>query len=581
MGASQLPAKERVALLSHAIDLCTTLRDTLERIGPSRWTRSPDFLSADEHAIVLKMHELESTLQRHLQEVNEKRNYALSPVSRLPDDVLRLIFLYMVDPEPDRDDHRSYIDYIFVEGISRVSRRWRAVVLDTATLWADVSFADPKYLADTDSDPIHPWYGSAKVLTRTAVRNLERSKLALLRVSMDVPAEPSVPAMVREYMRTCSGRVGELTLTVGREARLLDAIVPCIAQTAGVLRRFRFSVEDALYDVDGREAVEQLLALHFPSLVDVRLTSIPLPLRHRQEYTALLGCRHLRLTIKHPLQFHLPQLLALLKCTPVLEDLYVTLMTFQDAAPPELEERLLLPELRNLNIRCPFSNIPHLPLVILSAPKLDRLALDYSYHPHDNAGLQDRHAPDIVAFLAASVGPEGKPPPVRTLAIKGGMTRGLDRILPALPELEVLRVVFDQGSIAEQELEVIALIDKLCPPIHSVEIGVPPPASFVCQRLRTLESLAFTTPSHLRPLIRLAARRKTAGIPLTRVRMDRWPSRWMSGGTGMPETPEEQYALERALASEVDMLDCGQYRWDWDKGSQAPDGTRGGWSKVD
>ncbi|KZO96774.1 hypothetical protein CALVIDRAFT_536699 [Calocera viscosa TUFC12733] len=578
MAASQ-PAKQRVALLSHAIDLCTNLRDTLERVGPSRWTRSADFLSADEYATVLKVHELESTLQRHLQEVNEKRNDALAPVSRLPDDVLRIIFLHMVDIH--RDDYRSYVHYVFVKDLSSVSRRWRAIALDTANLWTGVSFAEPKYLADADSNPIHPWYGSAKVLSRTVVCNLERSKLALLRVGMNVPAEASVPAMVREYMRTCSGRVGELTVTVqGQDARLLDAIVPCVAQTAGVLRRFRFRVEDAINGVDGRGAVEQFLALNLPSLVEIRLRSVPLPLKHRQEYTALLGCRQLHFTIKHPLQFHFPQLVALLRCTPALEELHVDLMVYQDTAPLELEERLVLPELRNLDISCSIYNLPRLPLVILSAPKLNRLALD-SHGDGDNEEQRDRNASDVVGFLEASVGLEGRPPPVRTLiAMHGGTISGLNRILPALAGLEVLRVVFG-GEIAEQEVELTALLDKLGPPIHSVELGVPPSTSYLGPRLRTLECLADTTPSNVRQLIRLASRRKAAGIPLTRVRMGPWPGSWLSDRSQMPETPEEQYALERALASEVDILECDQYRWDWGEEPQGPGGMRGGWSKVD
>ncbi|KZO96771.1 hypothetical protein CALVIDRAFT_97589 [Calocera viscosa TUFC12733] len=587
MGTGQHPG-ERAALLSHAIDLCTTLRDTLERIGPSRWTRSADFLSADEYAIVSHVHDLESTLHRRLQQISEKRNEALAPVSRLPDDVLRIIFKHMLTPMAAKERVFSHLDNWLTTLTSRVSRRWRAVALDTATLWAHVSFFHPKYVAVSDSDPIHPWYGTAMTLDRVSMRNVERSKLALLRVGMNLPAGPGVPEMVREYLRTCSGRVGELAVSAqtGTE-NALGAAVQCVAHTAGVLRCFYLNTGQAGNDVDGHEAIDQLLSLKLPALVEVEFISVPLPLRHQREYTALLGCRRLDLRLYDSIGFSPARLLSLLKCAPALEDLVITLSFHQN--PPRLEpdepdECLLLPELRSITYS--FTNARALPfkLAYLSAPKVGRLAFHYLEYipPRDNEELWDLYTADIRAFLEASVRLGGSPPPVRMLASKGGVINRLHDILPALPQLELLQVDFNQRSMADSELEITTFLDKLSSPRYSEELGIQTSTSYVCPRLRVLESLTAATPSLLRPLIQLAARRKGAGIPLTRVRMDRWPQGWASedGRTHMPDTPEEQYALERALAREVDTLECGGYRWEWGEVPHGQIDDRGGWNKV-
>ncbi|KZO96782.1 hypothetical protein CALVIDRAFT_536705 [Calocera viscosa TUFC12733] len=580
MGASHQYA-ERAALLSHAIGLCTSLRDTLERIGPSRLTAS-DPLAADS-ASISKVHELESTLHRHLQELGERRNEALSPLSRLPDDILRIIFRHGHDGQ--LLEHRIFaLGSGFSRLVSRVSRRWRAIALDTASLWTYVRFANPKYLADVDSDPIHPWYGSAKALSNMYTCNLTRSKLALLNVDMHLPALPGAQTMVQEYLRTCHDRVAELVLSVHTSnSDSLNAVVPCVARTAGVLRRLRLSLVHAMSETDSRRTVEQLLAVALPLLEDVELHSVPLPLNYNPEYTALLGCRRLHLTINRGSQFSPARLLALLKCTPALEDLHIMLLPQPDAEPPEVDERLLLPELRR--IKCTFTSVsPHLPFAQLAAPKLEKLGVDVLSRVQ-NPGQLEAYVGDILGFLRASSGLDGSPPPIRTLAIKGSIMSSLDRILLLLQDLEALQIVFERQWSVGDEAEYVTLLDKLGAPFPPTPPGAPPSTAYLCPHLQALESLAWATTSHIRPLTQLAAKRNAAGLKLARVKMADWPGQWMTathGGAGMPEVPEEQYVLERALAREVGALECGGYRWEWAGAGQAvaEAGEGGCWKRV-
>ncbi|KZT59374.1 hypothetical protein CALCODRAFT_493707 [Calocera cornea HHB12733] len=583
MGGNQHPT-ERAALLSHAIDLCTSLRDTLQRLGPSRLTRSPDGLVPDVFATIFQVHELESTLHRRLQELEEKRNDALSPLSRLPDDILRLIFQEGHDSQ--LLEHRIFaLGSGFSRLVSRVSRRWRAIALDTASLWTYVRFANPKYLADDDSDPIHPWYGSAKALSTMYICNLDRSKHALLNVDMHLPALPGAQTMVQEYLRTCHDRVAELILSVHTSnSDSLSAVVPCVDRTAGVLRRLRLSLVHTVSDVDARVTVEQLLALNLPQLEDVELHSVPLPRMYQPDYTGLLSCRRLHLTLNRGSQFSPARLLALLRCTPALEDLHMMLLPQPDLNPPAADERLLLPELRR--IKCTTTSVsPHLPFAQLVAPKLERLGVDVLSRLQ-NPGQSEDYVADVLGFLEASTAVDGQHPPLRTLGIKGGIMGSLDRILPHLPDLETLQLVFERQWSAVDEADYIGLIEQLSKPqpvrwTRTTSIREPT-YGWLCPKLQALESLAWATPTHIRPLTELAAKRRAAGLKIGRVKMVDWPGQWVSatqGGAGMPDGPEGQYELERALAREVGSLECGQYRWDW-AGAEAQDATGGSWRRV-
>ncbi|KZV67739.1 hypothetical protein PENSPDRAFT_687881 [Peniophora sp. CONT] len=79
-----------------------------------------------------------------------------SPISRLPDSILHSVFMDVADIEPVYDIHGlasallkppSYYDCLGWTRLSAVCRRWRAVLLGAAQLWADVVFGLPPDMA--------------------------------------------------------------------------------------------------------------------------------------------------------------------------------------------------------------------------------------------------------------------------------------------------------------------------------------------------------------------------------------------------------------------------------------------------
>ncbi|EJU02977.1 hypothetical protein DACRYDRAFT_106153 [Dacryopinax primogenitus] len=440
-----------------------------------------------------------------------------------------------------------------------------------SNVWSSLVFSTPKYLADEDFKPIHPWYGSAslRALSDMYTSNLERSKQSLLNVQMHIPEFQDSRMMINEYMHVCTNRVAVLTLEASTSnAEGMNAIVQCVTQTRETLRRLRIDIYQTTTDELGRDTMELLLLCSLPRLVEVELENMPLPLVHRPEYTAFLQCRRLHLELNPQMQYTPSRLIALLKCAPQLQRLHLVVYPqHQDQAGAEPGfhlPRMPLPELRSLTFKSTCVGRHGHTLGRLTAPKIESLSLSV-FSPFDAHDEQDAYVDDLVEFITASSGPDGAPSPLKTLSVQGGILRGFDRILRVTPGLEVLTLVSAGHWSPFEEEECVAPLRRLGMPclqplrgnITSV-VGVS--SLVLCPKLQTIESLWWATPSHIRLLTTIASRRRSSGIPLTRIRMGNWPP---PAAIDMPATPSEQYALEKELAREVEVLECGGYRWDW------------------
>ncbi|EJU02990.1 hypothetical protein DACRYDRAFT_106166 [Dacryopinax primogenitus] len=559
--------EQRSALLSQAIDICTSLCDVLERLGPSRFTQ------LDSDIGVSKVHKLESDLHSRLQRVDEKRNDALAPISRLSDDIIRLIIQYGHDDEIL--DYRKVTVKTFARLVSCISRRWRAISIDMSNVWTDLVFSNPKYLGDEDSKPTHPWYGSAKVLSGMYTSNLERSKQSLLNVQLYIPQLLDPRIMIKEYLHVCTNRVADLNLEANTSsAESMNAIVPCVTQTRETLRRLRIVLEQSTADDGGRDLIETLLLCNLPRLVDVHLQTIPLPLVHRPEFVGFLQCRRLRLEMFHLRQYTPARLVGLLKCVPRLQQLHLVVFPHESdqvAAEPNIHgPRLLLPELRTLKFIS--SPVGRHTLGQLLFPKIESLSA-FILSPSVSHHQETAYVGELRKFLTASSSPDGMPPPVKALSVDGGILRSLHRILRVIPGLEVLQIVFDHDWSPVEEEQRVAFLNKLgaqpLSPKGNITSVDGEPYSVLCPNLQALESLAWAKPSHIQSLTTLASRRRSFGMPLTRIRMLNWPLSAAPPETvGMPATPSEEYALEKALAREVEILECGEFRWEWKEGGR-------------
>ncbi|EJU02955.1 hypothetical protein DACRYDRAFT_106134 [Dacryopinax primogenitus] len=458
-------------------------------------------------------------LHDQLRQVDEKRNEALAPVSRLPDDILRLIIQHGHDDEP----LEVYpIGTSLVRRVSHMSRRWRAIVLDMASVWTYVRFSNPTHSADEDFKPIHPCYRRPRALNDTYTCNLERSKESLLKVELLLSPYYLLSTIMKEYLQICLIRVAVLNLSVHTSSpEGLNAVIPCITHTRKTLRCVRLRLHDPLSHRD---------------------TGIP------DTIGALLAC-------------DLPRL---------LEELHLTLFSSPslDVADAEVQlPHVLLAELRIIS--CTSTRRARDTFGRLVAPKLESLSLDVRAGI-DSYEWQEAYITELLEFLASSSGSYGDSPPVKQLTIQGAILNGLERILLVLSRIEVFRSTFNYDWIIgeEQKLEYARVLNKLVPTEYSAsESEDVPPRPPLCPKLKVLESLSLATPRHIQWLTTLAARRCSWGNPLTRIRIHGWPP-VPNPTLGMPAIPSEQYRLEKELAKEVEVLECGEFRWEWNEGGR-------------
>ncbi|EJU02961.1 hypothetical protein DACRYDRAFT_106139 [Dacryopinax primogenitus] len=556
--------EERSDLLFQAINLCTTLCDVLERLGHSRFTQS------DHRPAVSNVYELESTLHDRLRQLDEKRNEALAPVSRLPDDILRLIIQHGHDDEP----HEVYpIGISLVRRVSHTSRRWRTIVLEMASVWTYMRFSSPAYLADEDFKPIHPCYGSARALNDIYTCNLERSKQHLLKVELQLLPYYVLPTMMKEYLQFCSNRVAELTLKVDAASPdVLKAIIPCITYTRKTLRCLRLELRQSVGlpapTMNLPDMFGELLSCDLPRLVEVELYWLPLPLGHRPEYIAFLRCRRLLLESNPTDQYTAARLLALLRCAPQLEQLHLNTLLSPDfeVADPEVQlPHVLLPELRSISCSSTFRARDTFGRLL--TPKLESLSMNVrgGFQSHER---QETYVADLLEFLAASSVQNGAPLPVKQLTIEGPILKNLERIALIIPGIETLRASFDHEWDFGEEQDYSEVLNKLVPTEYSASESQDVAQSpLLCPQLKVLESLSLATPRHIQSLMTFAARRRSCGNPLTRIRILDWAP--VSNPTlGMPANPSDQYRLEKELAKEVEVLECGNFRWEWTEGGR-------------
>ncbi|KZT59175.1 hypothetical protein CALCODRAFT_493974 [Calocera cornea HHB12733] len=415
-GTSMDAAEARARLLSRAAQLTSELGEMLDSLGSTSRPADP---ASSSH---LQLPHLSTQLSTALHSLGEKRNLALSPICRLPDDLLLLIFLV-----PSSQRTLALAQRSFALTVSAVCTRWRALALSCAPLWACLRFVSGggvmrpawQHLHLSDPEDIADLWNPLQRELRSERLFLERAKLAPLTVQLDLsrgntgvslPAHPDVPQIPADFP-TFAPRIEDLKLSAVpyQGENVLDLYSQVLASVRSSVRLLELSlyVPAPVFTLD-------FFAHPFPRLEALAMSMIPV--RGSIALPALAHIRSLELQTATAL-LDPPGLRSLLASAPELRALR---LQTHIAFPPDLGftpaselQRTHVPRVRLPNLRTLHWEVAkwaHLPLEMLDAPCLAELTLVVENGIGRN--MHDDFNTTLRSFL-------GEDSTVRELALKG------------------------------------------------------------------------------------------------------------------------------------------------------------------
>ena len=166
---------------------------------------------------------LDKEIERHMDMIVSlrKRRNSLCPISRLPAEILFMIFrsLQVVNPENSFCSDRKWI------AVTHVCSAWRTVALNCPILWSRISSFKQEAMVEAF---------------------LERSKESPLDVRLDVRENGISEAKNLERVLLCLARIRVLEIVgiglVGRSNGILNVIKDALAKPAPILKEFTYSM---------------------------------------------------------------------------------------------------------------------------------------------------------------------------------------------------------------------------------------------------------------------------------------------------------------------------------------------------
>ncbi|KZT59356.1 hypothetical protein CALCODRAFT_195517 [Calocera cornea HHB12733] len=501
---------------------------------------------------------LEEQLRSKLQAVDEARNWTLSSISRLPDDLLRTIFLQAYDGSNKVK---------FPRMIGSICRRWREVALDTANLWRLLRFPTNLTLPSESAQPWHPWYNPTSNhenhLQPLFAANLQRARKALLDAELRLTVTSGSQQAVRTFLDVCGDRTADLFMTVSPSETTILQLIKCVWAVSNSLRRFSvyFLRTDTLETHRG--VIDLLLRTPMPHLTDVTFHEFPIPIVQDPSYVLLSSCRSLNISLYQFTWVTMEHFQGLLESCPQLVKLILTvpMQARQDFSKRKEEIRLTMPHLREYTVKfSPYRAHANSAFAFssITAPAIDILRIQiYGSIPTDEA--RTTICRTLEGFIHAS-----SPIRLRILHLRQGAVQTATRVLPLLPSLTVLHLSFEARFVAisvEQHTLLRTVLARLGDG----------PEEMACPALEALFTGTWAFSSHLRLLQQVAQARKRRGQPLRRLVLADWPSQTVETVSDeLPTSAGQAYDLETALAEEVGELTIGDWRFDgegrtWEK----------------
>ncbi|KZT54038.1 hypothetical protein CALCODRAFT_519664 [Calocera cornea HHB12733] len=560
---------ERDNLLADAIELADTLTAMLEQIEPRRSMISTSGRELKPGAVLHTTHMLESKLHRRVQRINERRNDALAPVSRLPDDVLRYIFSV-----PSAEGWPKWGQFSVL--VSHICRRWRVVALDTPRMWASVRYSSrlsdpfstmydephawrpPRNVSVSHRDLTHPFWDQ-KGHDATVHKDstfLARSKSARLDVELNIFEYPDLEASTVEgYLRRHRYRAGDVSLSVAKYSTgSLKKVMSRLAEDKPMLqlRKLRISSRPLLAQIFDTSMTD-LFSYTMPQLHEVHLSNMPLPASFDPTYRLLSACKKLTLHASQESGFSSDKMTALLAGCPDLIEFRLVLdrpiIDSSQASPSR--ERFVLPKLRFYSA-CTARWGADIAFSLLRTPALTHLEVQRDII---NTNVERE---DYVGYLKQYI--KASSAPLEYLSVKGLEPASFEEILKDVPSIKYLSFT-KRLSLWEPTNSYQTLFRVLLESVLKVMPGEKP--NCICPNLEAISCDLLAVPSLVKALSDLALVRSTASVAgkhgiavIRRIELGDWPP------SGMPATPAQAYLNEDELARHVDEFTIGKHRYD-------------------
>ncbi|KAL0069661.1 hypothetical protein AAF712_003319 [Marasmius tenuissimus] len=366
----------------------------------------------------------------------------LSPIHRLPSEMLANIFAQCQDP----DDALSPSTTPDIFTCSMVSGRWREVALTTPSLWTNLRIELVTWLVSHGRSSILSPGGLTRLnlerLNRTVQLYISRSAKCPLNLHLESglgslsEGHPQIRQLL-EILTPTSDRWGSVSLWL-QPTLFEDPIFHPVRKQLSSLKHLTLHPSDRLEN-------EKCLDLfrHCPSLNSLRLHSVG----DRIDPSRLLAPWS-QLTRLHLYWCTFSQVAPILKLCTELEDLS---LSFVWSDPPlESFAPILCPRIKSLSVEAFTRDNPLSVLLCLTLPSLSRLDVQYeiaAYNPHDFSFTPMNFMSSFIARSACVITEIHIRPSL--LATDHELIRFLSR----LPGLKALTMVENQYGVWAEDSE--------------------------------------------------------------------------------------------------------------------------------
>lgn len=295
------------------------------------------------------------------------RQNALLPINRIPDEILLLVFAYLVQPV----NQDTYYDLHGIVCVSRVCARWRRIAINEPALWTEIHACSP---------------------TQVEVF-LKRSHGRPVRMYFAREFNPRHLQDIHKVLIPCIPRLRAFTLSATSMSKDIAWFMNKLQDSAPLLEELSLFLQDG----DGQSGYADgipIFGANCPALQSLTLGNI----FYLPDSPFFSNLRHLTLAPGSSRWLNLFQLLRVLRRSPELERLVLRDSELKGRLERALEP-VTLPRLATFELGRARPEYPHPILKHLILPETTKFLIEISRPPRASSSPKLPHAPGTLPAL--------------------------------------------------------------------------------------------------------------------------------------------------------------------------------------